>query len=156
MEVPAGANLQQELGERFALWKNGLYADLLGRAERQVLLKGHPAKKHQKVSTSTKCAKARRHTGERAYRKAMGTLSTDAAQLTVEEQRKFPTMLLSRSDLDNAVCQHPDSSNASEDPFCDAESFEHPMTSVKYAPMTAPGTWADWHSSRAREGSILH
>lgn len=139
MEAPARAHLQQELGERFALWNNGLYADLLSRAERQLLLKGQPAKKQRKVSTSTKGAKARRQIGEGAYRKAMGTLSTDAAQLTVEEQRKFATMLLPRSDLDNAVCQHPDFSNASEDPFGDAESFEHPMTSVKYAPMTAPG-----------------
>ena len=66
--------------------------------------------------------------------KAMGTLSTDAAQPTVEEHRKAAAMPLPRSDLDIAVCQHPDVSNASEDPFGDAESFEHAMTSVNTRP----------------------
>ena len=144
---PEGVSTAKELGERFAMWSQRKFEDLLSRAERQHLMRPTKTRKKRVDDDSDHGRRANLMTQEGAYSKAIGALATDAVSFSPEDERRHATELLpcsSRSDAHSLLDpgrQRPrpdDDTQASSTSMRDPD-WEHPLARVRFAPMIAPG-----------------
>ena len=149
-ECPQGAYAPKELAERFALWEASEYGQLLARAEAQTLLRSSERQrntaKRQNAERQTRRRRAKKFVAEGAYRKAVGTLTTDVSTLTPQQQQSFAERLLpssARADaLHGPVAMEGDGGSRAalsqaRNTFSSEE--DHPLKGVRYGALTAPG-----------------
>ena len=96
--VPRGFNTRTELGERFSLWEQGKFAELLLRAEVQAAFRAEDRRRRRGGwAGAQRIARARTLARAGAYRRAVVSLTSEVAVLTAEEQREWAAQLLPRS-----------------------------------------------------------
>ncbi len=148
-EFPRGTYGPRELGERFALWESGSYEALLCRAEAQQLLRRHVRRNHRAkrpgADRQAQLARAMRMVGEGAYRKAIGAVTSNVADITVQQEMSFAQELLPSSTRPDALSSTAGGARAGSNADVQARANangsrdnDHPLKGVKYGALTAP------------------
>ena len=106
-----------ELNTRFGMWEAKQYHDLLARCEQQQLMHQRPSKRARK-SGSLRTVRGRRAlylAGEGAFKKALGSLTTEMAQMPSTDEHAWARELLPSSERSDALhVRPPDQSGPAE------------------------------------------
>ena len=139
-EAPEGADSKRELAERFRLWSDGRFSELLDRAEQQHVLNRRPAKRAPKGKKrrTDRARMALYQTGEGAYRKALGTLTSEMAQMSATDEQAWARELLPAAERTDALYVLDALPHDVEMASASNVEFEHPLEGIHYRPITAP------------------
>ena len=93
--IPQGFSTRKELGERFALWEQGRFAELLLRSEAQAAfrIEDHRRRKGGSVGRQ-RASRAKALARAGAYRRAVVSLTSEVADLSDVDQRQWAAQLL--------------------------------------------------------------
>ena len=142
--VSSGEEAQQEVKLRIEWWAAGAFEDLLNRAE---LYTANRARKRRKgtMTKTQRAGKARRQAAEGAYRKAVGSLTSDIADLDPAQQRAWARELLPHTTRTGGrhFSAAPTPAAASDENSFDqqpgTDRADHPLRGVRFAALSAPG-----------------
>ena len=144
--VPKGRNLRVEIGNRLVLWKSGAFEQLLLKAEeaqrqrrRASLRRPAGADARNRIRRSKKLA------ADGAYRKGIGSLTTEVAELSNEQQRSYSSQLLPCSSRPLSACstylpsEGGSAHDAAEASTQSPSSFRHALSGIRFPALSAAG-----------------
>ena len=130
--LPAGCSAPLEMRTRIDLWQRGCFLELLERMEGQ-----YKAAKATNGTRRTRGQRARAMARSGAYRKAVASLSTSAADLTPDEQIRWANLLLPiRNSSATAGPDHPQRAPPLDVP--ESQEVPRPLDGVHFGRLSGP------------------
>ena len=136
--VPRGFNTRTEMATRFSMWEDGLFSELLLRAEAQAAFRLEDRQRRRGGGVGDQRAtRAKALARAGAYRRAVVSLTSEVALLSVDDQRSWAASLLPRSTRPLNVLATP--APESDDTARDSVSACSALVGVRFGALSAAG-----------------